>query len=345
MNISHNVPGFRPFTFVALLLATVVLGACTAPKDTPVEEVFLPPGATFKQVVDSLNAHGLIAHPRWFRLVARVGGYHRRLKAGLYEIHHRAPAVVVLRQLAAGSEKTIRFTVPEGFTLLDIAAAAQSRLGLPADSILAAAADSALLSRFGTEGPTLEGFLLPETYFVSRLITARSLVEQMATLFQQAWRPEWDGRAAQQGLSRRDLVTLASIVEGEAQVDSDRALVAAVYLNRLRLRMPLQADPTVQYALQASTGSRKTRLFERDYQFPSRFNTYLIPGLPPGPIGAPSVKSIEAVLDPAPVPYLYFVAGLDGKHIFTTSYPEHLRAIARIRAADQQPRRATPPTP
>ena len=111
--------------------------------------------------------------------------------------------------------------------------------------------------------------------------------------------------------------------------------MAAVYLNRRRIKMPLQADPTVQYAIQVATGKRKPRLFERDYGFPSPFNTYLHPGLPPGPVGAPSTKSIEAVLNPAPVPFLYFVAGQDGKHVFTRTYGEHLRAIARIRAAER----------
>jgi UPF0755 protein len=161
----------------------------------------------------------------------------------------------------------------------------------------------------------------------------------MALVFQQSWDSGWDARAKTVGLDRRELVTMASIVEGEARVDQDRPLIAAVYLNRLRRGMPLQADPTVQYAIQLATGERKTRLFERDYLFPSPFNTYLRPGLPPSPVGAPSVKSIEAVLAPAPVDYLYFVAGLDGKHVFSRTYSEHLRTVARIRAAERQARR------
>jgi UPF0755 protein len=230
--------------------------------------------------------------------------------------------------------------VPEGFTVADIAAAAEARLGLPADSIRAAATDSALLREFRVAGPSLEGYLLPETYFVSRLISARALVREMAELFARSWRPDWDAKATALGLDRHQLVTLASIVEGEARVDGDRPLVAAVYLNRIRLGMPLQADPTVQYAIQVTTGSRKPRLLERDYLFPSRYNTYLHPGLPPGPVGAPSVKSIEAVLAPAAVPYLYFVADLDGTHVFTRTYGEHLRAIARIRTAERELRRS-----
>ncbi len=316
-------------------LAALTWACVGAPANGPVEEVFLPPGASFNEMTDSLVAHRLVTNRKWFGLLARVGRFDRKLKAGYYELRQGEEPLALLKTLVAGSEKTTRFTVPEGFTLLDIAAAAESALGLPADSIKAAATDSGLLREFGVEGPSMEGFLLPETYFVSRMITARGLVREMASLFRARWNPVWGERAAAVGLSRTDLVTMASIVEGEARVDEDRPLVAAVYLNRRRIKMPLQADPTVQYAIQVATGSRKPRLFERDYQFPSRFNTYLYPGLPPGPVGAPSTKSIEAVLDPAPVPYLFFVAVLDGKHVFSRTYGEHLRAIARIRAAER----------
>ncbi len=313
-----------------------LVGACGGPPaNGPTAEVLLPPGAGFNEMTDSLVAHRIVSNRRWFGFLSRVGRFDRKLKAGFYELKQGEAPLTVLRTLAAGSEKTTRFTVPEGFTLLDIAEAAESALALLPDSINAAATDPALLREFGVEAGSMEGFLLPETYFVSRMITARGLVREMATLFRRRWNPAWDDRAKAFGLSRIDLVTMASIVEGEARVDEDRPLVAAVYLNRRRIRMPLQADPTVQYAIQVTTGKRKPRLFQRDYQFPSPFNTYLHPGLPPGPVGAPSTKSIEAVLDPAPVPFLYFVAGLDGKHIFTKTYGEHLRAIARIRAAER----------
>jgi len=327
--------------------ATLVLvaTACGAPPGSPVEQVFIPTGSSFQEITDSLVAHGIVGNRRWFATLARIGRYDRAAKAGFYEIRRGESPLKVLRVLARGTEKTMRFTVPEGFTLLDIADRATAELGLPRDSVLAAAADTGLLREFGVDGANLEGFLLPETYFISRLITARPLVRQMAALFARGWRPEWDARARELGLGRRDLVTLASIVEGEAKVDDDRPLVAAVYLNRLRLGMPLQADPTVQYAIQLASGARKPRLFERDYEFPSAFNTYRRPGLPPGPVGAPSLKSIEAVLNPAPVPYLYFVAGLDGKHVFSRTYGEHLRAIARIRAAERAGRRAVKPQP
>ena len=126
-------------------------------------------------------------------------------------------------------------------------------------------------------------------------------------------------------------MTFASIVEGEARADDERETIAGVYHNRLRIGMALQADPTVQYAIFLATGKRKPRLFTKDYQFRSPYNTYLNPGLPPGPVNSPSRRSIEASLYPARVPYLYFVAGPDGRHVFSRTYDEHLRAIAKVR--------------
>jgi UPF0755 protein len=330
----------RSRRFVPVLLAGALASCGGPPPGAPTEEVFLPPGTSFSATIDSLVAHKIIANRRWFSLAARIGRYDRSVRAGLYEFRQGEATFTVLKILAKGSEKTIRFTVPEGFTVQDIAEAAEIKLGLSADSIEAAAQDSAVLREFGVPGESMEGFLSPETYFVSKLISARELVREMGRLFQRGWRPEWNQASVQAGLSRRDVVTLASIVEGEAKVDDDRPVIAAVYLNRLRNNMPLQADPTVQYALQLATGTRKPRLLLRDYDFPSPYNTYLHAGLPPRPVGAPSSKSIDAVLHPAPVPYLYFVAGLDGKHVFSRTYTEHLRNIATIRAAEQRTRRS-----
>ena len=132
-------------------------------------------------------------------------------------------------------------------------------------------------------------------------------------------------------MNQLQLVTFASIVEGEARADDERETIAGVYHNRLRIGMALQADPTIQYAITLATGKRKPRLFEKDYQFASPYNTYLHPGLPPGPVNSPSHRSIEASLYPAKVPYLYFVAGPDGRHVFAKTYAEHLRNIAKVR--------------
>ena len=310
--------------------ALLFVAGCGAAVEAPLERVTIPAGATVRAVADSLAAHGVISSKRWFRLVARAGGYERKLRIGIYELPRGAGARASLRAIASGKAVLTRFTVPEGFSLLEIAEAAERDLGIPRAEVLEAARATALLREFEVPAASFEGFLRPETYLFAPGMDASTLVRTMARTFRDDWEPRWSASASAQGLDRLAVVTLASIVEGEAVVDDDRPLVAAVYRNRLRLGMPLQADPTVQYAIQLETGKRKPRLYEKDYEFDSPYNTYRHPGLPPGPVGAPSRKSIEATLAPAPVPYLYFVAGPDRRHIFSRTYSEHLRAVRRV---------------
>ena len=296
------------------------------------ERVTLPPGATFSAVTDTLVAHGVVGNRFWFKLLARVRGADRSVRAGVYEFAPGLSAWKVLDILETGEEVATRFTVPEGLTIPEVAGLAQQKLGIPADSVLAAARDSAAASAtLGVPVRSFEGFLRPETYSLRLGTTAPELVRVMAEGFNSAWRPEWDARLDSLGWSRVQLVTFASIVEGEARVDDERETIAGVYHNRLRIGMALQADPTVQYAIFLATGKRKPRLFTKDYQFRSPYNTYLNPGLPPGPVNSPGLRSLEASLYPAKVPYLYFVAGPDGRHVFSRTYDEHLRSIARVR--------------
>jgi UPF0755 protein len=313
---------------LALLL---LLAACTG-TNTATERVTLPPGTSFSALTDSLSAHGIIGDRRWFKLLARVRGVDRSVQAGVYEFAAGRSANEVLDILAKGKAAAQRFTVPEGLTLDEVAVLAEERLGIPADSMIAAARDSAAAREIlGFPARSLEGFLRPETYTLPVGIDARELVRVMAGGFAKEWKPEWTARLDTLKMSRLQLVTFASIVEGEARVDEERETIAGVYHNRLRIGMALQADPTIQYAIALKTGKRKPRLYERDYQFPSPYNTYLNPGLPPGPVNSPSRRSIEASLYPASVPYLYFVAGAEGRHVFSRTYGEHLRAIAKVR--------------
>jgi UPF0755 protein len=284
-------------------------------------------------VTDSLVARDVISNTLWFRLLGRMRGVDRRIGAGIYEFPPGATAEQVLDMLAEQRVAAQRFTVPEGRNMFEVAELAASRLGIPADSVVAAARDSELLAEVGLTGGSLEGFLWPDTYHLPVDVTARGLVRTMVRSFQQQWDSAWDARLDTLEMTRRELVALASIVEGEARVDSERETIAGVYHNRLRIGMPLQADPTVQYALRLTTGSRKPRLFEKDYQTPSPYNTYLNAGLPPGPVASPGRRSIEAALYPADVPFLFFVADTSGRHTFTRTYDEHLRAVAQARRA------------
>ena len=287
-------------------------------------------------MADSLSAHDLIASKLWFRLLARLRRADRSLHAGVYQFSHAASAGAVLQQLREGRGSSIKLTIPEGLSLVQTADLVRQRLGIPPDSFLDAARDTALADSLGFEAPTMEGLLQPDTYFVPRFISAPALIRLMALEFRQRWDSTSTGTLDSLHLTPLQAITLASIVEGEARVDGERDTVAAVYLNRLRIGMPLQADPTVQYAIEQSTGHRKPRLFDKDYLTPSPYNTYLNPGLPPGPVNAPSRASIEAVLHPAHVSYLYFVAQPDGHQLFARSYAEHLRNVARVRREARQ---------
>lgn len=309
------------------LASLVMVAGCGTPPPTgePVR-VTIPPGASLGAVADTLAAHGVIASAGRFRFYATLIGRDRAIKAGIYDVHRNRPAREVLDVLVSGRAAFQRLVIPEGLMLSEVAAEIQRQLGLPAESILAAAQDVRLIQRVAPGAASLEGYLYPSTYFVPLPATAGAVVQQMVDQFEQAWRPQWDARLDTLGMTRAQIVTLASIIEGEVRHDQDRAYVSSVYHNRLRAHWRLQADPTVIYAL-----GRRRRLYERDYQYPSPYNTYLIDGLPPGPIGEPSAASIEAALYPADTDFFFLVARPDGQHVFSRTLAEHRAAVNRIR--------------
>lgn len=314
-----------------LLPLVLVAAACGSPTGQPAERITIPPGGGFATVRDTLVERGLVRHPRWFTIVARVRGLDRALKAGVYDISPDMSASGILDMLAQGREAMDEVTIPEGLTAAEVAGQLHRVLGVDTADVMAASTDPALVSLVSPTAPSLEGYLYPETYRVPASITGRRMVEIMAREFLRRWQPEWTERLDSLGMSREEIIALASIVEGEARVADERPVIAGVYHNRLQAGMRLQADPTVQYAIQQVTGKRKPRLFLRDYQFPSDYNTYLIEGLPPGPVSSPGNASIQAALYPAEVPYLYFVADSTGRHVFSRSYQEHIATIARLR--------------
>ena len=244
----------------------------------------------------------------------------------------------VVDALVSGRGLVRVVTVVEGWELRQIAPQLARSLGVPRDSVDAAVRDTALRARLDVPTPTLEGYLFPATYTFPDGTTARDAVRQMVARFERAWRPEWDARLQALALRRHDALTLASIVEREAVRPEERPVIAAVYYNRLRKGMRLEADPTIQYAL----GRHTARVLYRDLDVDSPYNTYRRTGLPPGPIGAPGAPSIAAAVAPANVPYLYFVAMPDGHHEFRTTYAEHLVAVREARRALQAVAASTP---
>jgi UPF0755 protein len=200
-------------------------------------------------------------------------------------------------------------------------------LSVPVDSVNAAVTDTLLLNRLAIPARTLEGYLFPDTYAFPDGTRARDAILEMVKRFEREWKPEWNAQLAKGSLTRHQAVTLASIVEREAKVAAERPVIAAVYINRLRAKMLLQADPTVQYA----RGKHSARLLNKDLEIDSPYNTYKYPGLPPGPIASPGGPSLVAALYPADVPFLYFVAAPDGHHEFRKTLAEHELAKRMVR--------------
>ena len=190
-----------------------------------------------------------------------------------------------------------------------------------------AATDRKFLDAYGIEGPSVEGYLFPDTYQFVRGMTPEEMLGKMVQRMRAKLTPETHGRARELGLSTHQLLTLASIIEREAIVKDEQRLIAAVFWNRLKIGMPLQADPTVQYAV----AKERRALSRADLVVDHPYNTYVRPGLPPGPIASPGLEAIQAALAPAPVRYLYFVARDDRRHYFSTTMEEHSAAVTRYR--------------
>ena len=303
-------------------------------------EVFveLPQGTSVGGIGSRLAAQGVVADAWMFRLAARYAGVERKMQAGEYRFADAASPLEIVRRIAAGDVFVQPLTFPEGKTIREMAGIYEaSGLGT-ADQFRQAATDLTLLAELDPEARSLEGYLFPDTYALARSAGAAGVVRAMVERFAQELTPEVRGAIAHSGMTLREVVTLASIVEKETGAADERPIVAAVYRNRLRIDMPLQCDPTVIYALMLS-GRWRGNLTRDHLMLDSPYNTYRYPGLPPGPIASPGGASIRAVLNPAAVPYLYFVSRNDGTHVFASTLAEHNRNVAKWQVGYFQRRR------
>jgi UPF0755 protein len=319
---------------IALVLAGVAAWWVQARLDRPYRgfsepEVFveLEAGAGIDAIGQQLIAAGVVADDWTFRLAARLTGADRRLQAGEYRFVDPASPREVVARLAAGDIYTRPVTFPEGLTI-DQMSEVFERQGLgPRADFLEAAANTALANGWDPDAASLEGYLFPDTYALPRRVSAETTVRAMVAGFAQAFDDELARAAADRGLTVREVVTLASLIEKETAAPDERTLVSGVYHNRLRIGMPLQCDPTVIYALMLD-GRWDGNLRRVDLQFDSPYNTYRYRGLPPGPIAAPGRAALVAALNPADVPYRYFVSRNDGTHAFASTLAEHNRNVA-----------------
>jgi UPF0755 protein len=288
--------------------------------------VEIPSGSSPATIGSRLVEAGVVRDARTWRVALFVSGRSRSLRAGEYRFEAPMHALDVIDKIARGDVYRRRLTFREGLTIPEMARVFEERGFGTALDFQQAAQNASLIADLDPEARDLEGYLFPETYALPRGTSAAAVVAQMVEGFRNVLTPDLQAAAAGAGLTIRQLVTLASLVEKETGTPSERPLVAAVYSNRLKIGMPMQADPTVIYALQQA-GTYTGNLRRDDLQFDSPYNTYRFPGLPPGPIAAPGKASLEAAARPADVDYVYFVSRNDGSHVFASTLAEHNRNV------------------
>ncbi len=303
---------------------------CRAPHPGPGASAFfeVPRGRSVRAVLNALRDRGLVRSPLALTLAYHLFWSREKLRAGEYEFTFPASGREVLFKIFRGRIYLHPVTVPEGLTADEIAAIAAEHAGVEPGPFRDAFHETGLVAEWDVKAPDLEGYLFPDTYLLPRRVTAVALVEAMVGGFRKACGEPCRKRAAELGMSVREAVTLASLIEKETALDAERPLVSAVFHNRLRIGMKLDCDPTVIFALRRED-KYSGRLLSRDLKFPSLYNTYLHAGLPPGPICNPGRASLEAALHPAPDGYLYFVAQGDGSHHFSRTFAEHQKAVER----------------
>lgn len=315
---------------VALVLVCGYLGGhwLLAPLGDPsaeprVQSVDIPEGASMQHVASLLAERGLIRSRTGFLFLGKLTGADRRIRPGEYALHPGLRPLQILSDMVEGRVRLHAVTIPEGFSVAQVAARLAG-LGLVDErAFLALTQDREFIRTLDLDVPTLEGYLFPTTYHFPKSTNPEDIIRTMVAFTWKAITPELRARASEQGMTVHEVLTLASVIEKETGVPAERPLISAVFHNRLRLGIPLQSDPTVIYALESFDGN----LRKRDLSVESPYNTYRVRGLPPGPIANPGAESIVAALHPAETSYLYFVSRNDGTHHFSATLAEHNRAV------------------
>jgi peptidoglycan lytic transglycosylase G len=290
---------------------------------TPPTIVYIKPKTGVQEIAQLLQEAGVIRNPWVFLALAYLQGSLTRLQAGEYEFTTNMSLVEILHRLETGRILTHQVTIPEGFTALDIAQLLASERLADADHFMALVNDAGFADRLGLPVSTLEGYLFPDTYRLSRGMSEEEIIRSMVARFREVLPSNFEAQAERLNLDMHGIITLASLIEKEAKLDSERPVVSAVFYNRLRRNMPLQSDPTAIYGADNS----HRRVTAIDLQRKTPYNTYLKAGLPPGPIANPGMASILAALNPARVNFLYFVAKNDGSHFFSRTLDQHVDAV------------------
>ncbi len=312
---------------LAVLLATIYLYFLAPPSWTRHNKVvIIPAGKSFHDIARILEENGIIRDRRSFYFLARIEGAVSKVKAGEYEVHTTMVPSAVLSKLVRGEVIQYPTTIPEGYNIYQVGDVLEQAKVCSKKIFLEKARDPLLIASLGLEGDTLEGYLFPDTYNFPKGFGEEQAIRQMVARFKTVY-GSLAKRAERMGLSQRDVVILASMIEKEAMDDQERRLIAAVFHNRLNRGMALQSDPTAVYGIKERNAS-DGRITRNDLLRRTPYNTYTISGLPKGPIANPGLKSLQSVLYPANVSYLYFVSKNDGTHYFSSTLQEHNWAVA-----------------
>ncbi len=300
--------------------------------------ITIEPGANTGTIISRLYNEGILEHEWPTRLWMRLFASSKRFKAGDYEFKSPISPREVITQLTKGSVATRQFTIPEGYNQFDVARVlAGLKLKEPApaspESLLPLLKKTALINDLDSQATTLEGYLFPDTYEYTASVRREQLVEAMVKRFREVYTAEMQSRAEEIGVKTRQAVTLASLIEKEARVDSERELISQVFHKRWKMGTQLACDPTVIYAALLA-GNYRGKIYQSDLDRDSPYNTYKRAGLPPGPIASPGKRSLQAAVNPANTDYMYFVVDVtknDGSHKFSAKSADHESAVKLLR--------------
>ena len=324
--------------FVVLLLLGIALAAYFLLAGNTGKQKFLyiaSNAPTRQAVMDSLTQNGFVKSPRLFSFLADRAGYWNHIKPGRYEITPGTNLINLVRKLRNGQQAPVKMVITKLRTKKDLARVLGNLFEPDSASVMAWINNNDSLQQFGVDTNTVMTLIMPDTYQAYWNSSPEALLQKLADYQKKYWTPERKAQAEAQGLNPQQAYTLASIVEEETNATKEKGTIASVYLNRLRRGMPLQADPTVKFALQDFS---LRRIYEKHLLTPSPYNTYRNKGLPPGPICTPSKTTLNAVLTAPETSYMYFVASpaFDGTHLFSASYPEHLQKARQYQQALNQ---------
>ncbi len=314
-------------TIIGILICLIAIGAVLLfwpQNDTDNKtKINIPQGATLAQITELLAEKSIVTNKNMFITATRLMGHSNKIPAGIFALKNAKNNYRIVKQLVQGNPEMIKVTLLEGWTISRAIEVISDSMNLSSEILSSLCYNEQFINELGLEAKSLEGYLYPDTYlFLESENDPKEILKQIVSEFHEVFNANLRERAEQIGLTINEVLTMASIIEGEAIFDSERAIIAAVYHNRLKKRMLLQADPSIQYIIK--DGPR--RLCLSDLKIDSPYNTYLHRGLPPGPISNPGQASILAVLYPEDNNYLFFVARGDGYHTFTTTIEEHNQA-------------------